>query len=355
MADKTEAPTQRRLEDARAEGQVVRSQELNTAAALLVGALLLQSMGKNLASALQNMVVTSIGSLPGATVDESWLRQWGYEQVMQIGPTLGMIMIILLAAGVTVTLAQTRFLWATKKMGFDLKRLNPLAGFQRIFSGQGLVELAKALLKLALVGWVAYSILRGRVQDLLALSQTDLASATQNFVDLAIDLALRVGAAYLVLAIADYAYQRWRFMRSMRMSKEEIKEEFKRSEGDPLLRSRIRGQQRRIARMRMMASVPKANVVITNPTHLAVALQYNPETMGAPRVVAKGAYNIAQRIADIARSNGIPVIQNIPVARALYKAVEIDHEIPPEMYVAVAEVLAYVFRLSGQKSGKAHL
>jgi flagellar biosynthesis protein FlhB len=149
----------------------------------------------------------------------------------------------------------------------------------------------------------------------------------------------------MILAVADYAFQRWRFMRQLRMTKEEVKEEFKRSEGDPFLRGRIRAQQRKIARTRMMSNVHKAKVVITNPTHFAVAIDYQAESMRAPRVLAKGAFNVAQKIVDIARENNIPVVQNVPLARALYKAVEVDQEIPPEMYVAVAEVLAYVYRL----------
>jgi flagellar biosynthetic protein FlhB len=259
----------------------------------------------------------------------------------------------LLAAGVATTVAQTGFLWTTKKLGFDFKRLNPLSGFQRIFSSQGLVELARALLKLSLLGLVAYSFLRGKAQDLLQLSQMDFISALEHWIGMAMALAIRMGATYFVLAAADYGYQRWRFMQSLRMSKDEIKEEMKRSEGDPFLRGRIRAQQRRIARNRMMSNVKKASVVITNPTHLAVAIGYDQESMNAPRVLAKGAYAVAQRIVGIARENRIPVIQNIPLARAIYRTVQIDCEIPPDLYKAMAEVLAYVYRLQGQKPGLA--
>ena len=232
-----------------------------------------------------------------------------------------------------------------KRSVSTLNDLTRSPDFKRIFSGSGLIELGRALLKLALVGWVAYSYLKGQVIALSDLGQMDLASGVSKWVDLASTLAIRVGSAYLVLAAADYAFQRWRFMRSMRMTKEEIKEDYKRSEGDPFLRGRIRAQQRRMARNRMMSNVPKAKVVITNPTHFAVALDYDPDNMTAPRVLAKGAFHVAQKIVDIARKNSVPIVQNVPLARALYKSVEVDQEISPDLYLAVAEVLAYVYRL----------
>jgi flagellar biosynthesis protein FlhB len=244
-----------------------------------------------------------------------------------------------------VTLAQTNFLWASKKVGFDFKRLNPIDGFKRIFSSQGLIEFGRALLKLVVIGYVVYTYLRDQSNAILQTGTMDLASGVASWVSMSINMIIKVGSIYTVLAVADYAFQRWRFMRQLRMTKEEIKEEFKRSEGDPFLRGRIRAQQRKIARSRMMSNVHKAKVVITNPTHFAVALDYEATSMRAPRVLAKGAFHVAQRIVDLARENNIPVVQNVPLARALYKAVEVDHEIPPEMYLAVAEVLAYVYKI----------
>ena len=345
MSDKTEAPTQRRLDEAREEGQVARSLELNTAAIMLVGAYLLKGPGTALVNAIRDLILTSINILPAAAISEESLRTRLFSIINTMLPSFGLILVGLLITGVTVTLAQTGFLWSSKKIGFDFKRLNPITGFKRIFSGSGLIELGRALLKLALVGWVAYSYLKGQVIALSDLGQMDLASGVSKWVDLASTLAIRVGSAYLVLAAADYAFQRWRFMRSMRMTKEEIKEDYKRSEGDPFLRGRIRAQQRQMARNRMMSNVPKAKVVITNPTHFAVALDYDPDNMTAPRVLAKGAFHVAQKIVDIARKNSVPIVQNVPLARALYKSVEVDQEISPELYLAVAEVLAYVYRL----------
>jgi flagellar biosynthetic protein FlhB len=189
---------------------------------------------------------------------------------------------------------------------------------------------------------------------LMMLSQMSLSSGLTSWVDMGFGLCIRVASVYLVVAIADYIYQHWNYMRGLKMTKEEIKEEYRQSEGDPMLKGRIRQQQRKIARMRMMSNVPKANVVITNPTPLAVAIQYDHTNMTAPKVVAKGAHLVAFRIGDVAREHGIPVIQNIPLARAIYRTVEIDQEIPPELYAAMAEILVYVYRLKGQQPVFAH-
>jgi flagellar biosynthetic protein FlhB len=345
MSDRTAAPTPRRIEEAREEGRVARSLELNTAAILLAGALLLRGPGASLVLGIREFLTQSIIMLPTIELTGPWLRALVFSQALFLAPKLGLILIALLIAGVAVTLVQTGFLWAGKKIGFDFKRINPLDGLKRIFSGQGLIELGRALIKLAFVGYVAYAFLRSQAQVLMELSSMDLASGISKWVELAGNLAVRVGTMYFVLAVADYAFQRWRFMRSMRMTKEEIKEDIKRSEGDPFLRSRIRGQQRRLARNRMMSNVPKAKVIITNPTHLAIAIDYGPEQMRAPRVLAKGAFALAERIVSIAKENRIPVVQNIPVARAIYKTVEVEQEIPPDLYLAVAEILAYVYRM----------
>jgi flagellar biosynthetic protein FlhB len=345
MADKTEAPTSRRLEEAREEGQVARSLELNTAVIILAGAFLLRGQGAALIDVIKGMMTALIDQLPGAELTGPWLRSFIFSEVIQFAPKIGIILAGLLVCGVVTTLAQTKFMWSSKKIGFDFKRINPLDGFKRIFSAQGLIELGRALLKIVLIGYVAYSFLRIETSTIMHLGQIDLTAGVSGWVQLAMDLIIRVGEAYAVLAIADYAFQRWQFMRRLRMTKEEIKEEYKRSEGDPFLRGRIRAQQRKIARTRMMSNVHKAKVVVTNPTHFAVALDYEPQDMHAPRVMAKGAFNIAQRIVDIARENNIPVVQNVPLARTLYKNVEVNQEIPTELYLAVAEVLAYVYKM----------
>lgn len=347
MAEKTEAPTGRRLSEARNEGQVIRSQELNTAVGLMMGVWLLSGPGKNLFTDLQSLLVGTLTALPTFELTAAVIRDLIYTDVLRLGADMAIILFGMLFTGIVVTVSQTGLLWASKRIGLDLNRLNFLKGLQRLFSGQGFVELIRSLLKLGVVSWVAYAFLKTHINELIGLIQTDFVSALEWWTSMAISLAWRVGAAYLVLALLDYTYQRWNFMRSMRMTKDEVKEEFKQSEGDPKIKSRIRGQQRRMARMRMMSNVPKADVIITNPTHLAVAIQYDQKSMKAPRVLAKGAHLVAERIVKLARASGIPVIQNIPVARALYRTVEIDSEVPPEMYMAIAEILAYVYRLKG--------
>jgi flagellar biosynthetic protein FlhB len=339
------------LSEARSRGQVARSQELNAAAAMLVGFWLLRGPGARLVTDIQDVLRRTVSSLPTGELTGAALRELIAEDALRLGPNFAFIVFALLATGVAVTLAQTGLVWADQRPAFDFSRLNPIAGFKRLFSGHGLIELGRALLKLLVVGWVAYSYLRGQFETLLTLNQTDLPTAIGQWASLAYGMALRVGGAYLVLAFADYGYQRWSLMKSLRMTKDEVKQDFKSSEGDPFLRGRIRAQQRRLARQRMMSRVPKADVVITNPTHFAVALQYDREKMKAPRVVAKGAALIAQRIKDLARENDVPVVENPPVARALYRAAEIDEEIPPDLYVAVAEILAFVYRLRSASLG----
>lgn len=346
MADKTEKPTAQRLEEARKDGRVVHSIELNAAAAMLVGTLLLMNPAKDLGLNLSAAVKQLIIDLPKAELSQMYINKLVFNMASSVMPPLLFILFGLLVVGVAVNVAQTGFLWSTKRLGFDFKRINPLSGFKRIFSTQGLIEVVKAALKMAVIGWVAYGYLKNHIPQVMALAQYDLPTAVQAFFDLGVGLSLQVGEVYLVVAVADYAYQRWDFMRNMRMSKEEIKEEYKRAEGDPFLKGRIRAQMRRLARGRMMSNVPKATVVVTNPTHLAIAIEYR-KGMNAPKVLAKGAHYSAQRIVALAREHNIPVVQNIPLARAIFKRIDIDQEISPDLYLAMAEVLAYVYRLKG--------
>ncbi len=348
MADnKTEAPTSHRLQEAREEGQVVRSQELISAVVILMSAILLRGPGKQLAEAFRDLITNIILELPKTNLTVEWLRGTGITFGLRLLPSFSLILIGLMLTGVVVTLAQTQFLWAGKKIGFDFKRVNPLEGFKRIFSSHGMFELLRSLLKLGWVSWVAYSFLRTRFNELVSFNQFDLGTGVSKFAEMTISLAMRVGGMYLVLAVADYAYQRWDLYKNLRMSKEEIKQENKRSEGDPLMKSRIRSMQRQMARGRMMANVSKATVVVTNPTHLAIAIEYQ-EGMRAPKVLAKGPYRVAERIVKIAKENNIPVVQNIPVARAIFKTIEIGQEISPDLYLAMAEILAYVYKLRGK-------
>jgi flagellar biosynthetic protein FlhB len=349
MSGKTEKPTPKRIRDARKEGRVARSQELIAASGLLIGVMLLTGPGSGIVSELSGMLVDAVNAVAFVDTGSLDLQEMFINIVWRLGPSLAILMVGVMLTSILVTGVQTQFLWNTKGLKPDFKRLNPIQGIKnKFFSIRGAAELAKSILKLVVIGWVAYSFLTSHYEEVLNLGNFTLKSGIAVWMDLAVSLAIRVGTAYLLLAIIDYIYQRWEYMRSLRMTKQEIKEEYKQAEGDPLLKGRIRGQQRQMAQRRMMSKVPDATVVITNPTHFAVALEYSPELM-APVVVAKGAYKVAERIIEIAKEKEVPVIQNVPLARGLYRAVEIDQEISPEFYRAVAEVLAYIFKMKPQK------
>jgi flagellar biosynthetic protein FlhB len=345
MADKTEAPTASRIRDARERGQVARSVEMNAAVGMIASIWLLTGVGKNLVSGLSNLIRFSVTNLPTNEISDLWLRENTIRNVMFFISPLAQLVFLMMLIGVGTTLLQTNFLWASKRPFFDGSRLNPINGFKRIFSSQGLVETLKSLLKLVVVGWPVYTFLQANIGSIIQLIQMPLDQAISQWTSLAVSLMWRVAAAYIVLAAADYAYQRWNYLKQLRMSKQEIVDDLKRSEGDPFLRGRIRQQQRRMAQSRMMSRVPKADVIVTNPTHYAVAIIYESGKMEAPIVVAKGAFHVAQRIVEIAKENKVPIVQNVPLARAMYKMVDLEQPIPPELYVAMAEVLAYVYRL----------
>jgi flagellar biosynthetic protein FlhB len=349
MSERNEAPTGKRISEAREQGQVARSVELNAAAGMLIGAIVLKSIGLRLIGTLEAIIHDSMAAIANLDFSPVWLRSWTISSLLLLLPDVGLMIVGMLLSGVVITLMQTGFLWATKRIGFDASRVNPINGFKRLFSTRGIIELLKALVKLGVMGWLGYGFIRDNIAVILRMASLEYSEAIGMWCSLAYDLAMKIGMAFIVFAIADYAYQKYEHNKSMKMTKDEVKEDRKQTEGDPFLKGRIKGRQRQMARLRMMASVPEADVVITNPTHLAVAIQYDSETMHAPTVKAKGAFGVAERIVKLAQDNNIPVMQNIPLARALYRTVEIDQPIPPDLYIAMAEVLAYVFGLKEKK------
>jgi flagellar biosynthetic protein FlhB len=260
------------------------------------------------------------------------------------------IFLPLLVAGVVGNIAQIGFEIHTEPLAPKFSKLNPLAGLKRIFSLRGLVELVKSLLKIAFVAAIAGSVVSGYLAQFPTLVRGDLATIWDFTHTVAFQILFYVCLAMIVLAVGDYAYQRWQHEQSLKMTKQEIKDERKQSEGDPQIKARIRSLQRQAAYHRMIAEVPQADVVITNPTHLAVALRFDPAAMAAPRVVAKGADHIAERIREIARGHDVPLVENPALAQALYRTADVGDSIPIELYRAVAEVLAYVYRLKGKYS-----
>ncbi|MBL8037833.1 MAG: flagellar biosynthesis protein FlhB [Nitrospira sp.] len=351
LGDKTEPATPKRKEEARRQGQVAVSRDVSTAAVLLGGVGLLGAM---LPVGLQKMTeMTRQGltlSFPG-----EWYRDISIDQVytilIQTGVTVGAlslpIVLGIVALGSLATLLQTGLLWRTTAFKLDWSRINPAKGFSRLASLRSLVELIKGLLKIAIITGIGVWVTRHDVLRVPELIQFELSAVLPMAGSLAFKIGLAVSGAIALLAVLDYAYQRYEWERSLRMSKQEIKEEQKAAEGDPLIKSRVRTVQRELIKKRMLAAVKTADVVITNPTHLAVALKYDTATMTAPVVVAKGAGVLAERIRELARHHSVPVVENKFVARTVFKLVDVGKEIPQDLYRAVAEILAFVYRAKG--------
>lgn len=342
--EKTEAPTPRRREDARKAGQVARSRELPSAAVLLGGVGFLLLMGGSMVKGMAEIWSALIWRSGTTNLDDAsilHLAGWIlWKAAMLAGPMV--LLMALLAAGSQV--AQFGLLFSAESLAPKLSRISPLSGLRRLLSLQSLVELAKGLLKLAIVVYVAWRTMAEEWDLLLGLAGASPRAMGSTLGDVILRLGLRTGLLLLGLAVFDYLYQWWEHERDLRMTREEVKEEYKQREGDPKVKGRLRQRQREMARSRMIAAVPKADVVIKNPEHLAVALRYDRERMAAPTVVAKGAGFLALRILEVAASHGVAVIEDRPLARALYKAVGLGEQIPVNLYKAVAEVLAHVYR-----------
>lgn len=346
--ERTEPPTPRRRERARRKGQVARTAELTSALLLagLFGALYFYggTIGRSLARYTRWMYETWL--LPGAGATDPENVHALFTGVSAFAATLlGPVLALAVGVAFLSQAAQVGLVASAEPLKPQLKRIDPVAGFKRIFSKRAFVELLKASVKFLIIGYLCYSLLQAHLPQLLILSEIPLADALNLTGRLVVQLALRVAVALGVLAALDYGYQRWEHEQSIRMTKQELKEELRETEGDPKVRAKIRQRQRRIASLRMMAQVPKADVVITNPVHLAVALAYDPDRMEAPQVVAKGAGPLARRIREIAQEHHVPVVENVWLARALYESTAINAPIPEELYRAVAEVLAFVYRL----------
>ena len=341
--ERTEAPTPRRRQEVREQGRAPRSAEVQTATALLMGFLGLRLFGLAAVDGLVGLTRDSFAHLSRTdltvgSVEELGAR-WTGMALEGMLPVLGLIM----AGGVSVGLLQTGFLISGQAVKPDMSRLNPAKNLQRLFSGRALMELAKAAIKVALVCFVVWRLIEDRREQMLLLSQFPLAQAAGAIGSMALDIGLQSALVFLAIAAVDYGYQRWTFERDLRMTKQEVRESLRQTEGDPRMRARMREQARRYARGRMLQSVPMATVVITNPVHLAVALEYRAEEMKAPRIAAKGERLLAERIRDIAREHRVPIVENPPLAWALHRGTEVGDYIPAALYKAVAEVLAFVF------------
>ncbi|HLY67407.1 MAG TPA: EscU/YscU/HrcU family type III secretion system export apparatus switch protein, partial [Chloroflexota bacterium] len=329
--------------------------EVNTAVALLVGWLVMKVFGERTMDALRASLAASFQTINQPDMTDTALKSFGLQNFILFGRVMLPIGAALLVAGVVVNVVQVGFHVTPKAIRPKLSKLNPLSGLQRLFTVRSLGELVKSLLKLFIVGFLCWKVIDDHLLALMQLSDGDFRLGMAAIGAVAMELVLKVGAAYIVLASADYAFQKWQFEKSIKMTKQEIKEEARSQELAPELKSRIRQVQRNLARRRMMQRVPQADVVITNPTHLAIALQYDASKMAAPKVIAKGQRLIAEQIKEIARAHGVPLVENKPLAQALYRAVGVDQEVPRELYKATAEVLAFIYRLKQQASAQTQL
>ncbi len=348
--EKTEPATQRRRQDARKEGKVARSMELNSFAILFVGVLVLFFAMPLMIRQVSDVMRELFQSIATLDISVGLIPQLFFTIGTRMLIILAPIMICLFAAGLLINFSQVGFHLTSKPLEPKLDKLDLIKGLKKLLSTQSLVALARNIIKLVIIGWIAYTAIRAESKHFVSVLDGDVYNLLSFAGQAAFHIALKIALALLVLAILDYAYQKWDFEKSIRMTKQEIKEEVKQYEGSPITRQRVRRVQQELSRMRMTREIPKADVVVTNPVHLAVALKYDTENMGAPTVVAKGARLLAEKIKEIAREHNIPIVENKPLARALYQAVEIGMQIPANLYKAVAEVLAYVYRLKNPET-----
>ncbi|HPC21110.1 MAG TPA: flagellar biosynthesis protein FlhB [Phycisphaerae bacterium] len=343
--DRTEAPTPRRLQEARDEGRIPRSVDLTAAVALMAAVILLKILGDGLFGGLLQ-ITGDLGEpldVAGGDLAAVVLRV-ALATARGLLPFLG----LLLLATALGAVVQSGLSPSLKPLEPKLEKLNPAAGVRRLFSLDSATRAGQGVFKITLVALVAYVTITGELDTVLNAGLLEPAGIVQMSAALLYKLALRLGLTLLVLALLDYWYQRWNWWRRLKMTKQEVRDELKRMEGDPQMRHRRRQLQMRLALQRVGIDVPKADVVVTNPTEYAVALKYDEATMTAPRVMAKGKDLLAARIRQVAQQHRIPIVQRPPLARALYAAVEVGQEVPPAYYRAVAEVLAYVYRITGK-------
>jgi flagellar biosynthesis protein FlhB len=352
--EKTERATPKRRQDARKKGQVAQSREIPSAMILMASLGVFYFAGSWILWNLTNFftsVYKNIGTLRLEDITD--VHVFSLELFMQFLAILLPFLLPILIAGLVANIFQFGFQIHAEAVSPKFSKLNPILGIKRLVSLRSLVELAKSVLKIICIGWVAYLLVRGEMHAFPALIHQGIGQILVFIAKVALKISFFVCLAMIALAVLDFLYQRWQYEQDLKMTRQEVEDERKQTHGDPRVKARIRGIQLELARRRMMEAVPQADVVITNPTHLAIALKFNAEAMIAPQVLAKGAGFIAERIKVIAEENKIPLIENKPLARALYKMVDIGDYIPVELYRAVAEVLAFVYRLKGMHGASA--
>ncbi|MCM1189532.1 MAG: flagellar biosynthesis protein FlhB [bacterium] len=352
--EKTEPATQKKLEDARKEGQVAKSREIANGLGLLALFLILKLWVGNMGVQLMEIFTNAYDRISGVTtyynghMPEADARAVFAMMVMRTLIIIAPILAIGFLVAFVSDVAQVKWKPTLKPLQPKLSKLNPLKGFKKIFSVNAVVELIKSIAKIGLILYICISYLKDKWGILLLVYDMPLMQAIGLAAQIVTDLGIRISALYMLIALADFAYQKVKFSNDMKMTKQEIKEEYKQTEGDPQIKGQIRQKMREASRRRMMQDLPQADVVITNPTHYAVAIKYDPEVADAPLVIAKGEDYMAQRIREVAKENKIEIVENKPLARMLYANVDIGQAVPPELYQAVAEVLAFVYHLQGK-------
>ena len=346
--EKTEEPTTKKRNDARKKGQVARSQELNTAFVLLMGFLILRILWEYIYGNIAEYTIYIYSHIAQSTSTEG-ITELFIGIMILLAKTVMPVMFAILIVGLGINVFQVGLVVSTEKLEPKLSNLNPINGFGRIFSKRSLVELAKSIFKIIVIGFFLYLYLKDQIPLVPQFIFFDLPHSLATIADVIFTMAFQVIGVIMLMAAADYAYQKWQTTQDLMMTKQEVKDEFKQMEGDPQIKARIKQKQRQMAMQRMMSEVPKADVIVTNPTHLAIALSYK-KGMIAPLVLAKGQDLVAERIKEIARENHILIVENKPVARALYEAVEIGGNVPAELYQAVAEILAYVYKIKHRRA-----
>jgi flagellar biosynthetic protein FlhB len=344
---KTEKPTAKKLEDAKKKG-VPHSRDLTSVVTLIAAIVALYNTGGYMFSTLKQTCGEILGGVGTYPVTDAGVHSLMIKLMGVMLSVLGPFMLIVIVAGLVATMAQVGFSIHSERLEFSFDRLNPVANFGKLFNKDSLVEVVKAILKIAIVGYMAYKILRDEMDSIIYLVESDLGGILEFVKHIAFKLVLHTCGVLLILGVLDLVFVKWRFIERLKMTKQEVKDEHKESEGDPKIKGKIRQMQFQQAQRRLRKIIPTADVVITNPTHYAVALKYDRQSMAAPVVIAKGVDEMAQQIKQIARENSVMLVENRFLARELHAQVQENEQIPESLYAAVAEVLAYVYSLKGK-------
>lgn len=343
--EKTEKATPKKRSEARKKGNVFLSQDIVGAIVLICIFGMLKSMGGQFATNMANGMKSFLGGIDQNLAGLTDLKQKFAMVILIAGEVLAPLFIINLAVSIVATMAQTKLLVSPESVKFKFSKLNPISGIKNLFSAKSLGEVAKSILKVIFIGYIMYAEIKSNLPQLLTIYNENVGISITWTANLILTVCFKACIAFFMIGVVDYFYQWWNYERQLKMSKQDIKDEYKQSEGSPETKGRIRGEQRKMSRMRQMQAVPSADVVIRNPTHYAIALKYDRNKARAPVVVAKGQNNVALKIVEIATASKVHIIENKPLAQALYKTVNVGDEIPEEFYRAVAEVLAYIYKL----------